>query len=163
MRHLNSIIFYLAFLLIFASCSTMKTVSTPSTQQNDVELIGLTPSGDYLVSVNQNGADINSAIESSKIKAVKCILFSGISSANSSQKPVISEKNAGYEHKEFFDNFFSAKGAYRNYVDASENQPSQPTRTANGFKVKSFLVIHKDALRKKLEQEGIIKPLASGF
>lgn len=97
--------------------------------------------------------------------AVHGIIFKGYaaSSLRAEDRGKAALCPGGYaEHEEYFDKFFSS-GDYLQYVQESNNGELLTTDvikiTRREYKVGMIVVINTAALRKRLEQDGIIKKL----
>ena len=67
------------------------------------------------------------------------------------------------EHKDFFKLFFDdTRGEYMKYVSLT-SKPQDIIKVGREYKVGVVVSVHKDALRKSLENAGIIKGLSHGF
>lgn len=111
------------------------------------------------------------AIEQAKMDAVAAILFTGANpdprkaGMGISGVRALSSKTDYMNHKEFFDNFFTS-GDFMMYVqDINADYPSGENniKVPKGRKVGINLIILYDALRKLLEENGIIESLDSHF
>lgn len=155
-------------LLIFAvclvSCGTVKKLPT-QTVKEDISYEGIAADGGYLVCVVKSGTDLNSASANACRDAVYHTLFKGLvpSSGTFSQKPIIPDSSAEQKYSSFFNEFFKAGGGYTSFVKVVPGYQAVPVRTQSGYRVTVKVIVDKDALRKEMEKNGIVKSLSSGF
>ena len=97
--------------------------------------------------------------------AVHGMIFKGYagSGADKGRRPLCPE---GYDaHKEYFDNFF--KGDYMQYVQLTNNgaiAPGDMIKVAKKeYKVGMLVTVNIDELRRRLENDNVIKKLGSIF
>lgn len=142
------------------------------TEQWRYEIQGLSTGaeGTYLVKVFSYSKKPQIAIEQAKKNAIHGIVFKGFAGKNRScpsQKPLVRDANTEEEHKDFFKNFFADGGKYMKFVSLStDGAIAAQDRMKIGkkkYKIGVIVSVSKDALRKYLEQKGIIKSLSSVF
>lgn len=140
----------------------------PKLAEFDYEMhcLGVGAQGTNLVKVYSYGKNQMDAIENAKLNAIHGILFKGIAGGSGcyQQPPMVkvSEKAA---HQEFFDKFFRSK-RYLQFVNLSSDgsvNGEDRYRVGNRYKIGVAVSIEKDALRKYLEDQGIIKSLGRFF
>ena len=76
------------------------------------------------------------------------------------------DANAYQVNQDYFDNFFQTAGPYIDFVNmTTDGVPSGQDRlkVKKGYKVAIYVQVMFDNLRKKLEADGIVKGLSSGF
>lgn len=71
------------------------------------------------------------------------------------QKPIISSPSQAEEHSEYFDKLISEQ--FDTYTNTT--QPIQIVKVGKRFRVKAIVVVAKEALRKNLENAGIVRKL----
>lgn len=71
------------------------------------------------------------------------------------QKPIISSPSQAEEHCEYFDKLISEQ--FDTYTNTT--QPIQIVKVGKRFRVKAIVVVAKEALRKNLENAGIVRKL----
>ena len=126
--------------------------------------IGTARQGVQLVEVFSYGKTVGKAIEASKRNAVHAVLFKGLQCSDGHQPPIARDSDAE-KHKAYFEEFFSS-GKYLQYVTLSGDgtiDPSDRIKTDVGYKVGIDVAVNYDALRKKLESDGIVRSLNHGF
>lgn len=128
------------------------------------ECIQITSSNDCIVSVQDTGNSAQTATANALKSVVYEMLFNGIQGSSENriqlQSPLVRDSSLRFTHKEFFDRFFSS-GEYRDYSELLSGQVPEVIKTKNGYKVTVIVVVKKEALRKKLEKEGIINSLSN--
>lgn len=134
----------------------------------DIECSGTASDGSYLVKVWSYGK--NAKISSNEVKqnAVYGILFRGFAAGErgcKGQKAIITSATSYNENEKFFQAFFGKKGdvsTYANYATIVSPSP-EVIKVQKEYKVGYIVSVQKDALRKAMEDGGIIKGLSSGF
>ena len=134
----------------------------------EIECSGTASDGSYLVKVWSYGK--NAKISSNEVKqnAVYGILFKGFPAGErgcKGQKAIIKEVGAYSANQKFFEAFFGKRGDvadYANYATIVSPSP-EVMKIQKEYKVGYIVSVQKDALRKAMEDAGIIKGLSSGF
>jgi len=108
------------------------------------------------------------AIEQAKKNAVHGIVFKGIPGTGrvSSQKALVQDSNLDQEKENYFNEFFKDGGKYQKFVTLVNNgaiSPEDRIKMGKEYKIGIVVSISSAALRKSLEDAGIIKGLGSGF
>ncbi len=156
---MKQILFLLA--TVFLCVAEAFGVSVP---EYELEGAGTGAQGTYLlkVSVLTKNKNINNS-ELGKA-AVHGVLFRGFSNKDmrQHQKPLAGSSAVEASHPEFFDEFFSDNGAYKNYVESVAGSRSV-IKAGKMYKVSGNIVVNKEQLRKDLEQAGVIKGFNSIF
>ncbi len=125
----------------------------------EIACAGIGVQGMYLVEVTSYGKTVDAALAQMKKDAVHGVLFCG-GSGECVQKPLVGNAEVENEHKDFFDNFFSASGDYTKYVVEEKNMNIIAKKVGKReYKVTKVLSVKKDLLRKDLEKAGVIKAL----
>ena len=76
------------------------------------------------------------------------------------REPLISNPAVEREHAEYFREFFQTGGAFQRYVSYIGNGvPDQQIKVGKEWKIGVTVIVLVDQLRKRLEDDGIIKPL----
>lgn len=122
-----------------------------------------------IVRVAQQGSKFLKAwgIDRAMQDAVAACIFTGVEGNEIAGKipALVPSKEAYEQHKQFFDTFFK-KGEFLQYVkNANTGYPTGENniKTDKGRKVGIYVVVMYDNLRKRLEDEGIVKKLNSYF
>lgn len=126
------------------------------------------PSGDGVCQVKVWSYSKKSRIaaEQCRKNAVHGIIFKSYSTGDgttASQRPLVKDPSVQREKAEFFEDFFSDGGPYRQFVSAVTDGSQEVVKVGKQYKVGVVVTVSKDQLRKYLESEGIIRSLASGF
>ncbi|WP_418983636.1 hypothetical protein [Alistipes sp.] len=126
------------------------------------------PSGDGVCQVKVWSYSKKSRIaaEQCRKNAVHGIIFKSYSTGDgttASQRPLVKDPSVQRDKAEFFEDFFSDGGPYRQFVSAVTDGSQEVVKVGKQYKVGVVVTVSKDQLRKYLESEGIIRSLASGF
>lgn len=163
----QSVILLLAISLVAVSCGSTKSAATmalPST--TTMECTQITGDGNYIIEVQSRGRNIEKATESALKDVVKGVLFEGITGSSinriQTQKPLVQDADVRLEKQDYFQHFFNS-GDYRLYVEALPNIPPRVVKVVGGYKVKVSVILKKQLLRRRLENDGVIKSLGSSF
>ncbi len=129
-----------------------------------VQTMSVGADGTKYMKVSGYGSNVDEATFNAKRNAIHAAIFRGLpSAANTNATPAIcSEPNAMSLHKAYFDNFFTSE--YQQYVNISTDgvaSAEDKVKMKGGFEVKIYVQIMFDNLRKRLEQDGIVKALAA--
>ncbi len=128
-----------------------------------VETIKVGTDGTKYAKVSAFGKNDDAAVHNAKINAVHAAIFKGFpAAASANATPAICTDPAAMSmHSAYFDEFFSS-GAYLQFINlTTDGVPSGSDRVKvkGGFKVKIYAQVMYDLLRRKLEQDGIVKAL----
>lgn len=174
MKRLVKLSLFLLAVASLSSCATSKAIKVADQDTNNwrYELSGedTGEQGTYLVKVWSYSKKPAVAKEQAKKNAVHGIIFKGFSGSKqgvSSQKPLVKDSSIQSKNEQFFKDFFAAGGDYMKYVNLSDDGAiaSGDILKVNKreYKVAVVVSVRKDALRKYLENAGIIRGLSSGF
>ncbi len=132
----------------------------------EIECAGNGAQGSYLVRVwtYTKNAKSSNAINQCKKNAVHGIIFKGYTGGNGcvAQRPLAATPGVEAEHAEYFKQFFADGGEFLKYVQVTDGT-QETVKFGREYKVGVVVTVAKDALRKALEQAGIIRSLGSGF
>jgi hypothetical protein len=152
--------------LLFSSCATKKQLDLETEKfRYELECAGNGTQGTYLVKVWTYSRNAGRAAAQAKKNAVHGVIFKGIVGYNGcvSQRPLASNPGVELEHKDFFTFFFDDnKGEYMKYVSITSAQ-QEILKVGKDYKVGVVVSVQKDALRRALENAGVIKGLNYGF
>ncbi len=136
----------------------------------DLSCEGIAKQGSKLVKVWSYSKSPKFAIAQAKKNAVHGIIFKGFAGGGAgctSFKPLYDEPSIKEDHEAFFELLFKDGGAYMKYVSsATDGNIAAGDRlkiSKKEYKIGLVVDVLTDQLRKKLEAEGIIKGLNSGF
>jgi len=152
----------LSLFMLFAIGSMAKS-NDDKPLQYDIQVAGSGAQGTYLVKVavytkkKVNDDDIIRA-------AIHGVLFKGVTGTERipTQRPLAGKATVENEHAEFFEEFFSKNGPYRNFASIVPGTYTH-VKAAKGYKEGATVTVMKDELRKALEDANVIKSLSSGF
>lgn len=134
--------------------------------------VGQAAQGFSLIKVYSYSKDQNTATKQAGKNAVHAILFKGYADYNNGttrikgQKPIISDVNAYEANESFFKEFFKDGGKYQQFVQYVNNgipETGDAYKVGKEYKVGLKVLVNKAALRKYMEEAGIIKSLGGGF
>ena len=170
MKTIRTWCMFIAVALMMAACGTAKKAADVDTQQwrYELEAVGVGVQGTYQVKVWSYSKDPNVAIEQAKKNAVHGIIFKGFAGNERvpSQKSLVSNPSMDTERKDFFEPFFAHGGKYMKFVNLANNgaiAPGDRIKIGKEYKIGVVVSVNVSALRKELEDAGIIKKLGNIF
>jgi hypothetical protein len=124
--------------------------------------------GTYLIKVWSYSPNANLAIEQAKKNAVHGIIFRGFAGTGRvpGQRALATNPNLEEEKHDFFRLFFAEGGKYLKFVSLTNDgavAAEDRLRVGKEYKIGVIMSVNVDALRKDLEEAGIIKSLGRGF
>jgi hypothetical protein len=134
----------------------------------EIEAVQTGVQGTYLIKVWSYSKKPDVAIEQAKKNAVHGVIFRGFAGKQGipGQQALTSNVSLEQEKADFFDPFFSNGGKYMKFV-ASTNDGAVAAedrmKVGKEYKVGVIVSVNVSALRKDLEDAGIIKKLGAGF
>ena len=150
-------------ILILGLTALMLSLGSCATKNNfgyELNCLGVGSEGSNLIKVYSYASNYNKALNQAKHDAVHGILFKGIVGGNGcSNQPAIVKPQELAANQAFFDKFFKS-GEYLRFVNISNDGS---LRVGNQYKIGVVVSVQKDALRKYLEQAGVIKRLDAGL
>jgi hypothetical protein len=183
----KTIILLLIVLLSLNACKSLLITAPVDFTNYEVEALNQGVDGTTLIKVYSYAPTVTDAIQRGKFDAVHAVLFKGIPGSNRSEPMVKSNYN---DHKDYFDAFFGLykikttqqkiesgkvelfdinqtfNAPYRQYVQISNDgsiDPADRLKVPKGYKVGVIVSVNTGELRRKLEKDGIISRLDSGF
>jgi len=156
------------FALLMAFCATSATAQKKKADKDtrqwryELEAAGIAQQNTVQVKVWSYSKKADIAIEQAKKNAVHGIVFRGFGS----NRPLCTSPAAEQEHNDFFKDFFANGGKYLKYVQLVNNgaiAAGDRIKIGKEYKIGVVVVVDKNALRKDLEDAGIIKKLGAGF
>ncbi len=135
----------------------------------EIEPTGEAKSGGEMLKVWSYAPDVISAKAQAGKNAVHAVIFKGIAADGKGHGIVKLDRsnNAEVEHADFFKDFFATGGKYMQFVTLVNNGVTGAgdiiKLDKKNFKVGVVVVVNYKALRKYLEDNGIIKKLSAGF
>ena len=116
--------------------------------------------GTCLVKVYVYGNTSDASIRKAAVHGVVFRGFSGTSSGVS--QPALAPISAEEMNSEFFNSFMDVNGECQNFASIVPGSYER-IATAKGSKVGAVVQVQRTALRHRLEMQGVIKTLSSGF
>lgn len=168
----------LAFIFLIginANAQRKKKLADKATKEwkYDIECVNTGKKGSKLIKVWSYSKKKKYATSQAMKNAVHGILFKGFSGGGRSCtafKPLITNQMTKKEYDKFFDDFFKDGkygGEYSKYVTAANDGNVAPGDVLKvnrkTYKIGIIVNVLTDLLRKRLEEEGIITGLNSGF
>ncbi|MFA7116489.1 MAG: hypothetical protein WC140_04570 [Bacteroidales bacterium] len=137
-------------------------------RKTEVVMIGVGTDGTKAFKIYVVGRHVKKAMEVAKKAAIEVCIFRGLPSAGSvGETPALCDSKTADANKEYFENFFDDnEGQYIRYINiTTDGYPSGRDRikVKGGYKCGIIVQVMYDNLREKLENDGIIKSLNSGF
>ncbi len=134
----------------------------------EIEAVQTGVQGTYLIKVWSYSKKSKIAIEQAKKNAVHGVIFRGFTGTATvpGQKALTSNVNLEEEKEAFFKPFFADGGKYMKFVSSSNDgaiAAEDIMKIGKEYKIGVVLSVNISALRKDLEEAGIIKSLSSGF
>ena len=159
--NVSKAILLLGILLLLVGCKS-KQIARYDYESTIVE-VGA--QGTAVVKAWGEGRTVAAAKLDAKRNAVYSILFKGFPSANGINStdlhPMITNANAEQQYNDYFEKFFEDDGKYLTFVRFADEQGriglGDAVSTPRGKKVGVVVVVDKRALRKEMENQGIIQ------
>ena len=133
----------------------------------EVEPEGISHGNSKSIRVWSYSKKVEIAREQATKNAVHGIIFRGVNGDSNKRvaaiMPLIKDYNAMEKNSAFFNDFFADGGQYRQFATTTEIADKIRKLDRKTYKVGVVVNVQYDALRKMLEQKGIIKSLSSGF
>ena len=134
----------------------------------EIEVVQTGTQGSYLIKVWSYSKKPDVAIEQAKKNAVHGVIFKGFTGKSTvpGQKALATNVNLEEEKADFFKPFFDDGGKYMKFVSLSNDgavAAEDRMKVGKEYKVGVIVSVNVSALRKDLEEAGIIKSLNSGF
>ena len=124
--------------------------------------------GTKFVKVWGYGKKVDAAIVQAKKNAVHACLFRGLPGMETAMPtPAIFKSESSFdEHKDYFIKFFTTGGDYIKYINVTtDGVPSGQDRrqVRGGYKVALYVQVMYDNLKDKMEEDGLVRKLSTGF
>jgi len=183
----KSLLFAFAIALSLSACKSVIITAPVDFTNYEVEALDQGIDGTTLLKVYSYAPTVSDAIQRGKFDAIHAILFKGVPGSDT-KKPMV--KTNYNDHKDYFDAFFGLykikttqqkiesgkvelfdinqtfNAPYRQYVQISNDgsiDPADRLKVPKGYKVGVIVSVNTGELRRKLEKDGIISGLNSGF
>ena len=148
MKKIFLILGIVSLVLSFSSCATKNNFGY------ELHSLGVGSEGSNLIKVYSYASNYDKAVRQAKHDAVHGVLFKGIVGGNGCANQPASVKPQELSANQAFFVNLSNDGS----IDGADR-----LRVGNKYKIGVVVSVQKDALRKYLEQEGIIKRLDAGI
>lgn len=134
----------------------------------EIESVQTGTQGTYLIKVWSYSKKPDVAIEQSKKNAVHGIIFKGFTGTQSvpGQKSLTNNVNLEEEKEDYFKPFFADGGKYMKFVSMSNDgavAAEDRMKVGKEYKIGVIVSVNVSALRKDLEDAGVVKSLGAGF
>ncbi len=171
MKSINFILFSIAFFSLLdygIAQSKKKADKETAIWRYELEPAGTGIQGSYQIKVWSYSKKVETAIEQAKKNAVHGIIFKGFPNKErlSGQKALAQNPNLEEVKSEFFKEFFQDGGKYLKFVTLVNNgaiASEDRIKIGKEYKIGVIVSVNVAALRKDLEDAGIIKSLSNGF
>ncbi len=134
----------------------------------EIETVQVGQDGTKLLKVWGFGKKVDRAIAQAKKNAVHACIFRGIpgNSTAMATPAICQDPNALESNMDYFYDFFETGSTYIQFVNlTTDGMPSGQDRrqVKGGYKVAIYVQVMYDNLKKKLEADGIVRGLSTGF
>ena len=171
MKSLKKLILLISMILLsnilFAQTNKKANKDTEAWRY-EIETIKDGKDGIYLIKVWSYSKKPNIAIEQAKKNAIHGIIFRGLTATSTVgyKPPLANNVNLEEEKEDFFKLFFADGGKYMKFISTSSDgavAAEDRMKIGKESKVGVIVTVNVDALRKDLQDAGIIKALGAGF
>lgn len=164
---MRKIFIALLAVLCFHQMACAKSYPFDMKHPYNVEIVRVGTQGTKYLRVVRTAGSVDKAIEGAMQDAVAACMFTGVEGGENAGRiqPLLKGKEAYGSNKKFFDDFFK-KGKFMNYVkNVNSGYPSgeDNVKTSKGHRVRIYVIVMFDELRKYLENAGLLKSLNSYF
>ena len=163
----TAIILLLAFYTICGQTRKERKAMYDSKYNYELACLGVGQDGTKLLKVWGYGKKVDNAIYDAKRTAVAAVIFRGVPGGNgAAPTPSILPVDGYEQHMDFFDEFFKDGGMYLSFVNlTTDGTPggADNIKMSHGYKVAVSASINFNALRKYLEDKGVVKRMDAGF
>lgn len=167
---LQILLFLCLFITSFISCKSSQKMADEDTNEwrYELEAVQTANQGSYIIKTWTYSRDPSTAKEQAKKNAVHGIIFKGFPDKGrvKGQRPLVKSTDADTQHEEFFTGFFKQGGDYQKYVTLADHgaiEAGDRIKIGKEYKIGILTTVNVSELRKRLEDEGIIKELGSYF
>lgn len=134
----------------------------------EVTTVQVAVDGTKFVKVWGYGKKVDIAIMNAKKNAVHACLFRGLPGMESAMAtpPIFKSRGAFDDNLDYFMDFFVTGGDYIQYVNVTtDGVPSGQDRreVKGGYKVALYVQVMYDNLKKRMEEDGLVRKLSDGF
>lgn len=170
----NILVLLIALLVVSpALCQSKKKQKQADSQtaswRYEVEQTSVANQGTCILKVWSYSKDPRVATEQSKKNAVHAVIFKGVPDRERMKgfRPLVTDLQKVDQMQTFFNDFFAQGGDYMRYVSNTTtgmiDAGDVVKISKNEYKVGVTVTVLYDELRRRLEAEGAVKKLSSGF
>ena len=145
---------------MFASCGSASRLSKADTPWTyEIESVGVGADGTYAIRVWSYYKNAKMPLEVAKRNAVHVPAGNGAAS-----QPPLKTDAVTASDSVFFGNFF--QGEYQDYINSVASGSRQVLKVKGRsykYKIGYVISVAKDRLRKRLEEQGVVRALSDGF
>lgn len=151
---------------MFASCGSASRLSKADTPWTyEIESVGVGADGTYAIRVWSYYKNAKMPLEVAKRNAVHAVIFKGVPAGNgAASQPPLKTDAVTASDSVFFGNFF--QGEYQDYINSVASGSRQVLKVKSRsykYKIGYVISVAKDRLRKRLEEQGVVRALSDGF
>lgn len=148
-------------IIVFCSCKANKPSDLGAFYSFETECIGTEYDGSLTLRAWGEGISKQDAVEQAKKKALRDVIFKGITRGVSdyNMRPLVLDANGADKYQDYFNRFFSDKGAYTSFVNLRDEKANSKQVMENKLTYKYGVTVRilRAELKQKLQQDGIIK------
>ena len=151
---------------MFTSCGSASKLSKADTPWTyEIESVGVGADGTYAIRVWSYYKNAKMPLEVAKRNAVHAVIFKGVPAGNgAASQPPLKTDAVTASDSVFFGNFF--QGEYQDYINSVASGSRQVLKVKGRsykYKIGYVISVAKDRLRKRLEEQGVVRALSDGF
>ena len=150
---------------MFASCGSASRLSKADTPWTyEIESVGVGADGTYAIRVWSYYKNAKMPLEVAKRNAVHAVIFKGPAGNGAASQPPLKTDAVTASDSVFFGNFF--QGEYQDYINSVASGSRQVLKVKGRsykYKIGYVISVAKDRLRKRLEEQGVVRALSDGF
>ena len=148
-------------LLIILSITGLDANAQTVYSKYSVRCLGVELEGSQTLRVQGYGRNKNDAKEQAMKNAVYAVIFDGIRDGveGCNMRPLVTEVNARERYEDYFDIFFSDKGAYKEYVSMRDTKKRSADKAKDriGYSYDLTVRVLRPELKARLKADNIIK------
>ena len=145
---MNKLIFSFCGLLMLIACATMENYSSEVTVKRKIN------SNSYELTGNGYSKKSESAISEAERNIFNIILFQGVAGSDLEIPMVPDESKSKSDKSSYYEGLIDRKG-YRKFITKRSNTSTKIVK--GGYSATTTLTVNYGALRKDLEQNGVIR------
>lgn len=158
----------MAVVLAITTSKAQGTKLMNSWDNYEINTIQVGSDGTKFVKVWGYGRNVKKAMLQAKKNAVHACIFRGLPGVEVAMAtPALCKDSDAFENnQDYFTAFFSDDGDFIKYINMTTDTTPSGTdmrQVKGGYKIALYIQIMYDNLRRKLEEDGIVKGLSNGF